>query len=305
MDRTTRNYLIRRYILGPTLRVATHVAAFSGLLLPMLQCRGRNPVFIVGCSRSGTTLFAEIFGDHPDVCNVMDVAQIWDPDYYAWNSDDYRDASRATPWEASRIRTSLGLRLLLSGRSRLVNKNNQNSLRLRFIRKLYPDARIVHVLRDARPVVLSNVSRLAKDGYRRSFPFGRFPKPVAWRDYLEKPLIEQFAHQWRDVTAIARDDGLRLFGEEAYIEVRFEEFCADPVVELERLDRFCGLRPGLRHPGIADRIASGESDAWRDRLLGADLDRIMQIAGAQLAALGYPIDNPSPRDAAPAKENAA
>ena len=305
MDRGTRNYLVRRYLLGPALRVATHAAAFCGLVLPPLQCRGRNPVFIVGCSRSGTTLFAEIFGGHPDVCNVMDVAQVWDPDYYVWNSDDYRDESRATAWEASRIRTSLGLRLLLSGRSRLVNKNNQNSLRLRFIRKLYPDARIVHVLRDARPVVLSNVSRLDKDAYRRSFPFGRFPKPVAWRDYLEKPLIEQFAHQWRDVTTIARDDGLTLFGDGGYIEVRFEEFCADPVAELERIDRFCGLRPGVRHPGIADRIASGESDAWRDRLLGADLDRIIQIAGAQLAALGYPVDAPSPQDAAPGQENAA
>ena len=187
MDRCTRNYLIRRYALGPTLRIVTHLLAGIGLLLPAVPRRVRNPVFIVGCSRSGTTLFAEIFGAHEDVCNVMDTAQVWDLDYYDRDADDYRDESRATAWEGSRIRTTLGLRLLLSGRTRLVNKNNQNSLRLGFIRRLYPDARIVHVLRDARPVVLSNVSRTEKDGYRRRFPFGRFPKPLAWRDYRESP----------------------------------------------------------------------------------------------------------------------
>lgn len=287
MDRAMRNYLVRRYALGPLLRVATHAGAALGLLLPVLQRRGRAPVFIVGCSRSGTTLFAEIFGAHPDVCNAMDAAQVWDLDYYDREADDHRDSSHATAWESSRIRTALGLRLLLSGRARLVNKNNQNSLRLKFIRRIYPDARIVHVLRDARPVVLSNVSRVGRDSYRRLFPFGRFPKPVAWRDYMDKPLLEQFAHQWRDVTATAREDGENLFGPDRYVEIRFEAFCADPVAELRRIDAFCGLRPDARPCSVLDRIGSGESDEWRTRLNAGDLARIMEIAGPQLSRLGY------------------
>lgn len=282
-----RNYLIRRYALGPILRIATHLLAGLGLLVPPLRRRVRNPVFIVGCSRSGTTLFAEIFGAHKDVCNVMDAAQVWDLDYYDREADDHRDEARATPWEASRIRTTFGLRLLLSSRTRLVNKNNQNSLRLGFIRRLYPDACVVHVLRDARPVVLSNVSRTEKDGYRRLFPFGRFPKPVAWRDYLSKPLVEQFAHQWRDVTATARNDGRRLFGPAGYAEVRFEDFCADPAETLRRIDAFCGLAPGGRDAAVLARIATGDSDDWRSRLAGADLARIMEIAGPQLSQFGY------------------
>jgi hypothetical protein len=287
MDRAMRNYLVRRYALGPVLRVTTHLLAGFGLAFPSLQKRIREPVFIVGCSRSGTTLFAEIFGTHPDVCNVMDAAQVWDLGYYDRNGDDHRTERDATPWEASRVRTSFALRSMISGGGRLVNKNNQNSLRLRFIHRLWPDARIVHVLRDARPVVLSNVSRLDKDSYRRLFPFGRFPKPVAWRSYLDKPLVEQFAHQWRDVTATARTDGRELFGTERYLEIRFEDFCREPEKTLREADAFCGLRPVARTPEALAGISSGESDEWRTRLGGTDLARILEIAGPQLAQFGY------------------
>lgn len=287
MDRAMRNYLVRRYALGPVLRVTTHLLAGLGLVLPSLQRRVREPVFIVGCSRSGTTLFAEIFGAHPDACNVMDAAQVWDLGYYDRDADDHRTEHDASPWEASRIRTSFAMRVLLSGGGRLVNKNNQNSLRLRFIHRLWPDARIVHVLRDARPVVLSNVSRLDKDSYRRLFPFGRFPKPVAWRSYMDKPLVEQFAHQWRDVTAMARADGRELFGPDRYLEVRFEDFCAAPEKILREADAFCGLRPMARDAEALAEISSGESDEWRSRLGGTDLARIVEIAGPQLAQFGY------------------
>lgn len=192
MDRAMRNYLLRRHILAPVLTVSTGIAAAVGLVCPALRKYITQPVFIVGCSRSGTTLFAEVFGTRQDICNVMDASQVWDLRYYDKSADDHRDENDASIWEISRIRTSFALRVLKSGKGRLVNKNNQNSLRLRYLKCIFPDAYVIHVIRDARPVVLSNMSRLEKDAYRRGFPFGRFPKPIAWRSYLDKPLVEQF-----------------------------------------------------------------------------------------------------------------
>lgn len=287
MDRVTRNYLIRRYALGPALTLSTHLAALVGLGLPKLRDTVRQPVFIVGCSRSGTTLFAEIFGDRPDACNIMDASQVWDLRYYDKSADDHRDENDADFWEISRIRSSLAIRLLLSGRKRLINKNNQNSLRLRYLKSAFPDAFIIHVIRDARPVVLSNMSRVEKDRYRRGFPFGRFPKPVAWRSYMDKPVIEQFAHQWSDITAEIRKDGPAMFGMDQYAEVKFEEFCADPATITRDLDRFCGLPEINRAASAIASIGSGDSDAWTSRLPATDIQRINEITADQMAVFGY------------------
>lgn len=287
MDRAMRNYLIRRYALGPVLTVLTHAAALVGIAFPALRRAVRQPVFIVGCSRSGTTLFAEIFGERPDSCNVMDASQVWDLRYYVKSADDHRDENDAHFWETSRIRSSLAVRLLSSGRVRLINKNNQNSLRLRYLKSAFPDAYIIHVVRDARPVVLSNMSRVEKDRYRRGFPFGRFPKPVAWRSYMDKPVIEQFAHQWSDITAEIRKDGPALFGPDQYTEVKFEEFCANPAGVIRRIDRFCGLAEIDRPSSAIASIGSGDSDAWTSRLPATDIERINQITADQMAVFGY------------------
>lgn len=287
MDRAMRNYLIRRYALGPVLTITTHLAALGGLLFPPLRGAVRRPVFIVGCSRSGTTLFAEIFGDRADACNVMDASQVWDLRYYDKSADDHRDENDAGLWEISRIRTSLAARLLASGRKCLINKNNQNSLRLRYLKTAFPDAFIIHVVRDARPVVLSNMSRVEKDGYRRGFPFGRFPKPVAWRSYMDKPVLEQFAHQWRDITAKVREDGPAVFGPDQYAEVKFEEFCANPTETIRELDRFCGLPEMDRAASAIAGIGSGDSDAYTSRLPPADIARINEITADQMAVFGY------------------
>ncbi|MFT5486454.1 MAG: hypothetical protein ACI9JL_001154 [Paracoccaceae bacterium] len=287
MDRAMRNYLIRRYALGPALTVSTHLAALGGIVFPILRRTVKHPVFIVGCSRSGTTLFAEIFGERPDACNVMDASQVWDLRYYDKSADDHRDENDATFWEVSRIRSSLAIRLLFSGHERLINKNNQNSLRLRYLKSAFPDALIIHVVRDARPVVLSNMSRVEKDRYRRGFPFGRFPKPVAWRSYMDKPVIEQFAHQWSDITAEIRKDGPAVFGPDQYAEVKFEEFCADPTACISRLDRFCGLPETDRAAAAIASIGSGDSDSWTTRLPATDIKRIDEITGEQMAVFGY------------------
>lgn len=287
MDRGMRNYLIRRYALGPVLVLLTHLAALIGLASPGLRRAIKRPVFIVGCSRSGTTLFAEIFGDRPDACNVMDASQVWDLRYYDKSADDHRDENDATLWEISRIRSSLAVRLLFSGRKRLINKNNQNSLRLRYLKSAFPDALIIHIVRDARPVVLSNMSRVEKDRYRRGFPFGRFPKPVAWRSYMDKPVIEQFAHQWSDITAEIRKDGPAMFGPDQYTEVKFEEFCASPAACIRRLDRFCDLPELDRAASAIASIGSGDSDAWTSRLPATDIKCIDDITREQMAVFGY------------------
>ena len=71
------------------------------------------------------------------------------------------------------------------------------------------------------------------------------------------------------------------------MEVKFEEFCADPAGIIRRLDRFCGLPEIDRAPTAIASIGTGDSDAWTSRLPAADLERINTITAAQMAVFGY------------------
>lgn len=284
-------YLVRRYGLSPVTWLGTNALAPLGPLLPLCRAGLDRPIFIVGCSRAGTTVFAELFGTHPDGASWMDASQVWDLHYYDKNGDDYRDERHATAWETARLRAVFGLYVRLLGKRRLINKNNQNALRLRLLDRVFPDCIVIHVIRDARPVVLSNVNRTQNDGYRRKFPFGRFPKPIRWREYVHQPLVDQFAHQWADITDYVRSQGTELFGPERYTEVRFEDFCTHPEYELALLDAFCGLgdQPG-RDPALLARLDHGRSEGWRKALSPEQMARIRTIAEVQMTRLGYSWD---------------
>lgn len=281
-------YLMRRYVVGVLCWAGTHALTLMRPLIPSALVRLDRPIFIVGCSRAGTTLFAGIFQSHPDVAGWMDASQIWDLHRYAKNGDDYRDERHANLWESARLRAIFGLYACLKGRKRLVNKNNQNALRLRLLNRVFPDCIVLHVVRDARPVVQSAVHRMRTDSFRRRFPFGQFPKPIRWREYVDLPLVERFAHQWTDITRYVQGQGTELFGHSRYVEVRFEDFCAHPEYVLARVDAFCGLDHARRDLKSVTRIDMSRNDGWRDGLNDRELERIDAIAGPQMTHLGYP-----------------
>ena len=49
----------------------------------------------------------------------------------------------------------------------------------------------------------------------------------------------------------------------------------------------CGLPEGGRDPAVLLSIGTGESDAWKSRLVASDITMIDEITGSQMAAFGY------------------
>lgn len=274
-----RNYLIRRYLYGPALNAACRAAYWLRWAIPARVTRLDRPIFALGCSRSGTTVFIELFRGHTDLCDWSEGAQIFEPRYYDAEIDHVRSAADATPEIAFRIRFLLGLKARLLRRSRVVNKHPENALRLPFLAAIFPDAVFIHIVRDGLSAVESNLTRSRIDPYRRTWPFGQFPKPPAWRSYLDFPPVEQFAHQWADIVTRIRADAARLPGTAGYIEIAYEDLCDDPRGVIAAIDRQAGLDPARRPAGaIPERLRNGNG-RWRDSLSPDDIAAIRRIIG--------------------------
>src|SRR4051794_16959899 len=46
--------------------------------------RLHNPVFVIGCARSGTTVLSQWLDSHADVANLSEANDIWDPSGYPY-----------------------------------------------------------------------------------------------------------------------------------------------------------------------------------------------------------------------------
>lgn len=111
-------------------------------------------VFIVGSPRSGTTILGEILDRHNRISQWYEPYFVWDH-YFRNHANDERSDQEATPRVINQIRRDFSRYLKNSGSAIVVDKSPRNSLKIPFIRKIFPEARFIHILRDGRDVTLS------------------------------------------------------------------------------------------------------------------------------------------------------
>ena len=115
----------------------------------------RKPIIILGAARSGTGLLVASIARHPDVAWLEEPNFVWK----AYNADvghDMIPPSRATERVKRYIRTRFdAMRIAQGDKARIVEKTPQSALRLPFVLEVFPDAKLVHVIRDGREVVAS------------------------------------------------------------------------------------------------------------------------------------------------------
>lgn len=274
-----RNYLIRRYLYGPALKVFCKFIFTFRFAIPMRRFNLIRPIFIVGVSRSGTTAFIDYFRLHRDLCNWSEAAQIMDLNFYNQDIDHYKDENNVTPFEKFRLQFMFGGKTWLCGCARFVNKHPENSWRIKFINEIFSDAIFIHIVRSPEDVINSNYTLTLKDIFRSRWPFGQFPKPALWRSYMHLSLIEQFAHQWVDTVTYIRKVCHEIIGSDRYIEVSYEEFCASPQAILQKLDQFCGLDTDRRlYERIPDCLSSMNGQ-WQTNLTPSQQIKMQIIIG--------------------------
>jgi hypothetical protein len=248
--------------------------------------RLERPIFLIGCPRSGTSISAVLFARHPDVANVSEAGEIWDPHRYANpEADHHWTAADVTPDDTARLHSRFEFARRIRHRARFLNKHPRNSVRIEYLQAVFPDALFIHIIRDGRAVVRSMLAMYEREPARKAVPMGNFCKPPNWRLYLRDDPVEQAALQWREIVLYVlgkRDElGAR------YHEYRYEDLCQDPRRVLGQAMAFAGLRTGEDVLARLPRELPTQNLRWRQTLDQAQIETLGQVQAPLLRQLGY------------------
>lgn len=270
------------------------------------------PVFLVGCSRSGTTVTYETLAAADGLISIgYELPQFWDglwgPAHNGWESE----AAAAEHAQAAHRQAFFRLFYARVGKGRILDKTCINVLRIPYLQVLFPDAHFIYLYRDGR----ANVSSLI-DGWENDAHFGltQFlgpsPVPVAidggrfsewsfflppgWRDYNHATLEKVCAFQWvaaNEQALAARE----LVPAAQWTEIRYEDLLDRPVDTFARVFDRLGLAFDARLRGIVENLAARptslvagapERDKWKRRN-GERIERVHEQLEPMLKRLGY------------------
>jgi len=188
-----------------------------------------RPIFILGMPRSGTTLVEQILASHSavdpggerrDLANILQQVRVSDQPslgFPAWvpalDADDEARIGRAY---LDRLPAPS------AGASHITDKMPANFRLIGLIRRVLPNARIIHVQREPADTCVSCFFQNFTNG--NTFAFDQTALGRYYRAYHAL-----MAH-WRTVMPA-----------HAWLEVRYEDIIAQPEAEVERLLTFCGL----------------------------------------------------------------
>jgi len=205
-------------------------------------------VFIVGCPRSGTSYLYHLLlsaGGFVKFRTQMNVFDVLEPIYGNFSIPKNKTKMmdewlQSKAFEASGLRAeeikdkvlsdcrsaSDFLRIVMEEAARLqrvdrwIDSTPTNIVHLLRIKKDFPDARIIHLIRDGRDVALS----LDKRGWSRPLPWDR-----------DKGLLAAGLY-WEWIVRKGRKLGSML--QPDYLEVRYEDLVTEPAETLKRLADF-------------------------------------------------------------------
>ena len=268
-----------------------------GSVLSSVKPALREPIFLFGAARSGTTFLGECVGDLPEVS-------------YHHEPVATKAASRNVfegTWGDRRSRMFFRsvyawlLRYQLEGGLRFCEKTPTNAFLLPFLGRTFPDARFVHIIRDGRDVAASHIREpwlradSALSGRREPGGYLYGPWAPWWiapgdRAAFEAgPDVLRMSMAWRRYTEAAVRVGPSL-GPERYLEIRYEALMADPAAVGTVLLDFLGIvdsdsrQAFLAALGRANPRSVG---SWRTSFTPEQVAIIEADAGPLLRQLGY------------------
>jgi hypothetical protein len=278
-----------------------------------------DPVFVIGCSRSGTTVTFETIAASGHFLHFdYEIPQFWNGIYGPLNNgweSEAADARHARPEHRDRALAYYYARL---GAGAILDKTCINTMRVDYLHALFPAARFIFIVRDGRDNISSMIDgwRLGRTdgGFGLEKFFGPSPEPVAinggefhewhfflppgWRDYNRASLEEVCAFQWLSANRLALEAS-RGIPAEQWIQLRYEDIFERPMdmfrEAFERLDLPFDAQMQERCAGLVERptsIVKGapKKQKWKEHNPEA-IARIVPLIAPLMREMGYDPDD--------------
>ena len=281
-----------------------------------------EPILVVGCGRSGTTLIYQMLCCHPELGWFSNFTDRWGATpilatgsrvfpaarrhgiksrflptpseaYPFWNDlsriddlplEDPLTEHDVTPTARSFARTRIESLLRYQWRSRFINKATRNTRRLRYVDALLDEVRFINVIRDPRATVAS-LLKVPFWAEVTVWSEGHIT-PREWEAQGNDPA-DLAARLWvADVARCLEDK--ESIPADRYFEVHYESLIEDPRRVVSEIAGFAELpmtRPfarALRSFAVVDENRKFETQLSRDQL-----GRIRDVAGPLAERLGY------------------
>jgi len=297
----------------------------------------RQKFFIFGHARSGTTLLMRLVRLHPEVhCSYQAhfftrqpllKSLVNTPEAEEWLR------RRSNRWNQGRDLSPLILRAAADfimereaakeGKRIVGDKSPSSTIHGQAVRDLqavYPDAKLVYIVRDGRDVLTSERFRnlveesrfLKAEDKRLIAELHRDPTPLmdGTRSIFTESVIRRVAAGWVKNVREIELEGPRLFGE-SYLSLRYEDLLARPFGEMQKLWTFLGVGadPTLeqaiagemssnpdeewqakRNEDIASFLPKGQAGNWQRLFTGRDKAIFKEVAGEMLIEWNYEKD---------------
>lgn len=285
------------------------------------------PIFVAGSVRSGTTLVRSILDAHPAISVTYETGFAVDIALGGPGSGDMSAAIERlvahpafrfldVPFDATRtreilsdlepadvtdlVRLALALRAVAHGKRRFGDKTPRYAFHLQALQRLYPDARLVLVMRDGREAAASAARTTANSAAPRSILLDA----VLWRSSARR-AFETLAKMSPDVLCM----------------VKLEELIASPEETARRLCSFVGEEFDMAmlshhetarerlplaekefsnlHSGVTRNVGETRRD-WREGVSPTDAEAVEVLLRSNLKRFGYEVPQ-RPRSLAAAK----
>jgi hypothetical protein len=299
----------------------------------------REKFFIFGHARSGTTLLMRLARLHPEVhCNYQAhfftrrpllKSLVDSPEAEEWLT---RKSNR---WNQGRDLSPLVLRAAADfimerdaareGKMIVGDKSPSSTIHgpaVRDMYAVYPDAKLVYIVRDGRDVLISerfrNFVEESKfltaedkriiDGLRRD----QTPFTDGTRSIFTETFIRRVAKGWVMNLKETEEEARGLYGKN-YCGLRYEDLLDKPFAEMTKLWNFLGVKrvnkslekaikaemasnpdeewQAKRNEGIAAFLPKGQAGNWQKLFTEKDKSIFKEVAGAMLVKWKYEKDN--------------
>jgi hypothetical protein len=268
------------------------------------------PIFIVGCPRSGTSVLRHILDRHPSlaICDETHFhrlvylrrsafGELSNPanrrrviDAYLAGRQMKRTGLDTADLAEKLLSEGVSYKALFAcilsyyadsrGKPRYGEKTPQHALFLETLCEWFPNAVILHVIRDPRATVASL-------------------QAVPW----SSGSVVANARTWQEMNGAAR----RFRHHSGYLEVRYEALVTDPVGEVRKICAFIGQEyapsmltaeedsPASGLPRKRTAVTPARLEVWRKELTARQVAQIEWVLGANIEGFGYSREAPPAR----------